>query len=77
MLTGLWLFSVTTEYLTNPAFLTKMALLTVAIGSIALLREDRVYAPTLSELIRSCGSGFFSLHRDDDIAGSAVHKGAE
>ena len=33
---------------------------------IVVRREDRVYAPTLSELIRSCGSAFSSLHRDDD-----------
>jgi hypothetical protein len=44
MLTGLWLFSVKpSEYLTNPAFLTKMALLTVAIGNIALQHYGRQF----------------------------------
>ena len=33
---------------------------------IVVRRQDRVYSPTLSELIRSCGSAFSSLHRDDD-----------
>jgi hypothetical protein len=37
ILTGLWLFSVKpSDYLTNTAFLCKMALLTVALGNIGL-----------------------------------------
>ena len=41
-LTGLWLFSVKpAEYLANTAFLWKMALLTVAIGNIALQYQGR------------------------------------
>jgi len=41
-LTGLWLFSVKpSEYLANTAFLTKMALLTIAIGNIALQHHGR------------------------------------
>ena len=42
VLTGLWLFSVKpAEYLVNTAFLTKMALLAVAIGNIALQHHGR------------------------------------
>jgi hypothetical protein len=42
VLTGLWLFSVKpAEYLVNPAFLTKMALLAFAIGNIALQHHGR------------------------------------
>jgi hypothetical protein len=42
VLTGLWLFSVKpAEYLANTAFLTKMALLAVAIGNIALQHQGR------------------------------------
>ena len=42
ILTGLWLFSVKpSEYLANTAFLTKMALLAVAIGNVALQHQGR------------------------------------
>jgi hypothetical protein len=42
VLTGLWLFSVKpAEYLANAAFLTKMGLLAVAIGNIALQHQGR------------------------------------
>jgi hypothetical protein len=42
VLTGLWLFSVKpAEYLANTAFLTKMALLAIAIGNIALQHHGR------------------------------------
>jgi hypothetical protein len=42
VLTGLWLFSVKpAEYLANSAFLTKMMLLTIAIGNIALQHHGR------------------------------------
>jgi hypothetical protein len=42
VLTGLWLFSVKpAEYLANTAFLTKMALLAVALGNIALQHRGR------------------------------------
>lgn len=44
MLTGLWLFSVKpAEYLANTAFLTKMALLAVALGNIALQHRSRYF----------------------------------
>lgn len=40
VLTGLWLFSVKpAEYLANAAFLTKMALLTLAIGNVAIQHQ--------------------------------------
>jgi hypothetical protein len=42
VVTGLWLFSVKpAEYLANTAFLTKMALLVVALGNIALQHHGR------------------------------------
>jgi hypothetical protein len=42
VLTGLWLFSVKpVEYLANTAFLTKLALLMLAIGNIALQHHGR------------------------------------
>ena len=42
ILTGLWLFSVKPEdYVSNPAFLSKMALLATALSNVALQRRSR------------------------------------
>jgi hypothetical protein len=50
VLTGLWLFSVDpSKYLANTAFLSKMALLALALGNIALQHRGRHFRLTLEK----------------------------
>jgi len=53
MLTGLWLFSVRPrDYVTNPAFLAKMALLALALGNVAVQHAGgRFRAATAGDVV--------------------------
>jgi len=50
LMTGFWLFTVKPrEYIENPAFLTKIALLVLALGNLAVQHMGTSFSPTCAE----------------------------